>query len=73
VAFGSACIDPSFGPTSADVGYWSATTFATNPAYAWLATFDGGLVIRDPKDGHGPWCWAAPEDGAWSALGLELI
>jgi len=38
-----ACIDPAFGATQAS-SYWSATTFASNPAYAWIAFFFVGSV-----------------------------
>jgi len=42
---GPSCIDPVFGPTVN--GYWSATTVATLPSYAWALAFgsdgmDGG-------------------------------
>jgi hypothetical protein len=41
------CIAPDFaaigGPTASN-GYWSASTFATNPGFAWGADFDSGTV-----------------------------
>jgi len=40
----SHCIDPVFGPTAVAVSYWSATTFATNPFYAWFVGFNDGFV-----------------------------
>lgn len=41
------CIDPIFGPTAAILGvnlYWSATTNATFPIYAWYVNFNNGDV-----------------------------
>ncbi len=40
---GSPCIDPVFGPTQSD-DYWSASTYAPLPYYAWIMDFDGGGV-----------------------------
>jgi len=37
------CIDPIFGPT-VDYKYWSATTSAGNPFYAWVVGFGFGQV-----------------------------
>ena len=45
----SPCIDPIFGPTVA-VGYWSATTNAANPGFAWSVGFGNGGVFNDGKD-----------------------
>lgn len=37
------CIDPAFGPTQAS-DYWSSSSFASDPFYAWYVGFyDGGL------------------------------
>ncbi len=38
------CIDPAFGPTSADSFYWSATTAAGHPAIAWGLDFSSGVM-----------------------------
>jgi hypothetical protein len=42
------CIDSVFGPTQSN-SYWSATTFADFPDYAWFVKFDRGSVINDLK------------------------
>jgi hypothetical protein len=48
---GRACIDQAFGSTALN-GYWSATTYADNPAWAWGVWFyDGGLFF-DVKTGY---------------------
>jgi hypothetical protein len=44
----SPCIDGTFGPTQSD-SYWSSTTLATNPAYAWVVWFDDGSVGTSNK------------------------
>jgi hypothetical protein len=44
----SPCIDPVFGPTVAFF-YWSATTHATGPIFAWVVGFNNGLVTGDNK------------------------
>ena len=44
----SPCIDPIFGPTVADL-YWSATSDATVPAFAWFVYFDNGFVFNNLK------------------------
>lgn len=50
---GGPCIDPIFGPT-VDYSYWSATTFATNPIFAWSADFSfGGEVFASGKSFDG--------------------
>ena len=36
-------IDPIFGNTQSSY-YWSSTTFAYNPSYAWDVGFSGGFV-----------------------------
>jgi hypothetical protein len=36
------CIDPVFGPTAAN--YWSSSTFAAIPYYAWFVNFGNGFV-----------------------------
>jgi hypothetical protein len=45
-------IDPGFagvgGPTASS-GYWSASSFATNPNFAWDAVFGNGIVNGDHK------------------------
>jgi hypothetical protein len=45
---GDACIDPIFGPTI-NYNYWTATSFAENPAFAWFADFDVGQVEESAK------------------------
>jgi hypothetical protein len=41
------CIDQTvFGPTVAN-GYWSASTGAGHPNFAWLVSFDHGVVYAD--------------------------
>ncbi len=42
-SFGSPCIDPVFGFTSPGK-YWSATTYSTQPDYAWTVDFGNGAV-----------------------------
>jgi hypothetical protein len=44
-----ACIDPAFGPTQAD-RYWSATTSAGNPDYAWGVFFYGSENFNSKTD-----------------------
>ncbi len=44
-----ACIDPTFGPTAAS-GYWSSTTLTVDPPFAWLVTFNNGLLSEDAKN-----------------------
>jgi hypothetical protein len=46
------CVDPIFGPTVAGY-YWSATTSADNPGFAWFVNFDNGNVDFDGKDNVG--------------------
>ena len=41
---GTPCIDPVFGDTLVAGAYWSATTFASDPNYAWSVYFGGGDV-----------------------------
>ncbi len=49
------CIDPDFanvgGPTASSLYsfYWSASSKATNPIYAWSARFNGGFVGINAK------------------------
>jgi hypothetical protein len=43
------CIDPIFGPTVAN-DYWSGTTHASTPAFAWLVGFIDGSVFNDFKN-----------------------
>ena len=47
---GDPCIDPIFGPTI-NYNYWTATSFAENPAFAWFADFDVGQVEESAKSG----------------------
>lgn len=42
------CIDPIFGPTQSFY-YWSATTFASFPQYAWFVDFSNGQVQGERK------------------------
>jgi hypothetical protein len=42
------CIDPIFGPTIAST-YWSRTTTAFSPLYAWFLSFFDGVVDYDNK------------------------
>jgi len=44
----SPCIDPVFGPTQSG-GYWTATTNADFPLFAWGVRFDNGGVDYDVK------------------------
>ena len=44
------CIDLIFGPT-AESFYWSSTTFAGFPFFAWVAGFHFGGVNFGSKDG----------------------
>jgi hypothetical protein len=49
---GSVCIDQAFGPTAWNL-YWSATTYADNPALAWgVGFYDGGALGTDVKTGY---------------------
>ena len=41
--FGSPCIDPIFGPTTAD-NYWSSTSVVSIPTNAWIVDFSNGTV-----------------------------
>jgi len=45
---GSPCIDPTFGPTQS-YAYWSATTEAGYPGYAWYVFFGHGNVGYNVK------------------------
>jgi hypothetical protein len=45
---GSPCIDPVFGPTQA-LDYWSATTDARVPTFAWLVFFTSGTGVTGSK------------------------
>lgn len=44
-------IDPIFGPTTSADLYWSSTTFAFNPSFAWAVAFDSGAVGVGGKGG----------------------
>ena len=44
----SPCIDPIFGPTVLDL-YWSATTLAYGPDFAWYVHFNAGFVNSTSK------------------------
>jgi len=46
------CIDPIFGPTASDYFYWSATTDAYFPHFAWYVYFDVGAVFGDGGKGY---------------------
>jgi hypothetical protein len=46
---GSPCIDPIFGATVADY-YWSGSTLATGPTFAWLVGFGNGFVSNATKE-----------------------
>lgn len=49
-SFGNPCIDQSvFGATNASFSYWSATTGATDPFFAWVVSFSSGFVSYDFK------------------------
>jgi hypothetical protein len=48
---GSPCIDPIFGPTITSF-YWSATTIAANPSFAWGVNFSDGNVFNGTKDNN---------------------
>ena len=41
------CIDPIFGPTGGS--YWSASTDASNPAAAWIVSFNVGSIFGGAK------------------------
>ena len=43
------CLDPIFGPTRASF-YWSSTTFAFVPNFAWFVNIGNGFVNDDSKD-----------------------
>ena len=46
------CIDPTFGPTQNALsagGYWSATSWVTNPSFAWNVPFDYVNVYAPSK------------------------
>ena len=45
----SPCIDPTFGPTQASL-YWSSSSLAGNPSYAWVVAFSSGYVHVDGKN-----------------------
>lgn len=49
---GSVCIDQAFGPTAWGNLYWSATTYADNPALAWGVGFYDGALGADGKTGN---------------------
>lgn len=44
----SPCINPIFGPTAASL-YWSSTTHASLPSFAWDVFFSDGLVVINGK------------------------
>ena len=48
---GGPCIDPVFGPTAAYY-YWSATTNADFPDYAWNVNFGNGFVSLADKNNN---------------------
>jgi hypothetical protein len=49
----SPCIDPIFEPLVIAGGYWSATTYASDPTSAWVVGFNEGLVLSQPKSEGG--------------------
>jgi hypothetical protein len=48
-SFGSPCIDEALFGDTASSSYWSATTFAANPNFAWVVLFGSGDVDGDGK------------------------
>lgn len=52
-SFGSACIDPVFGPTKADQ-YWTQTTHPDLNAWAWIVFFYNGSVSFNGKTSFAP-------------------
>jgi Protein of unknown function (DUF1566) len=42
------CINPIFGPTAAGL-YWSSSSAAGDPSFAWLVSFDNGTSIASFK------------------------
>jgi hypothetical protein len=54
------CIDPIFGPTVAGL-YWSSSSAADDPRFAWLVNFDGGNPVRDDQASTCGRCEAAPD------------
>lgn len=42
------CVDPTFLPTRVGA-YWSADTYANDPATAWIVQFDDGSPLATPK------------------------
>jgi Protein of unknown function (DUF1566)/Collagen triple helix repeat (20 copies) len=49
---GSPCMDPAFGPTQAS-GYWSSSSLAGRPFFAWFVNFLNGSVSNlDRQNGY---------------------
>jgi len=49
-SFGNPCIDPVFGPTTDFLPYWSSTTFAGDPLFAWQMFQSDGFALPSCKD-----------------------
>jgi hypothetical protein len=47
-SFGLPCIDPIFGPTATSF-YWSSTSNASDPLFAWVVDFVDGDVFNSNK------------------------
>ena len=67
--FGSPCIDPIFGPTTAFT-YWSSTADANEPIFKWRVSFDNGRVMFGNPFGGLP--VRAVRGGSWP-LGHSTI
>lgn len=50
-SFGNPCIDPIFGPTASS-NYWSSTSFANNPDFAWFVDLLDGHVSYGFKNSN---------------------
>jgi hypothetical protein len=50
----SPCIDPTFGPTQAQAaGYWSSSSLASSPGFAWFVLFsDGRFGFSEGNGGY---------------------
>lgn len=53
VCCGLPWIDPIFGPTASSP-YWTASTWATNPAGAWTVSFGSGNLVQIAGKGSSP-------------------
>ena len=45
---GAPCVAPTFGPTQS-TGYWSSSSYANSPYYAWFVFFSDGYVTANNK------------------------